>query len=318
MFRKANLRVLLVIFGVLLILVILSLVLEKRKGERTFRSELVALDTAKVTGLTITDFKNDHKQVSLSRTGNNWQIRSDGKEYLADRSYVNIILQELNRLKADRVVANSRDRWKEFEVTDSLALQVIVKSKSKTLANLMVGKFSWQPPDNPYDRQGKMTSYVRLSDDNEVYAVNGLLRMNLSPDVNAFRDKTILNINMNDVKKISFRYPADSSFVLEKQAGRWTISGMEADSAKTMAYLHSLEHFTGYDVTDDIPLAGTPVFSLVVESEGALPAGAEVMAYAADTVNRYVVTSSMNPGIQFSDRNGIAGRIFKGRMAFMK
>lgn len=212
MFRKVNMRALIYIFGALLVVAIISQIMEKRKGERTFRSELAAFDTARVTSVIISDPKTGNGTLELVKTGNRWIMKSNGREYRTGKDNINSLFRELNELKAERIAATGREKWKEFEVTDSLALRATVKGKNKILADLMVGRFSWQPPNNPYDRQGTMTTYVRIADEKEVYAVNGFLRMSLSPDVNRFRDKTLVKTDANQLKKLTFQYPADSSF----------------------------------------------------------------------------------------------------------
>jgi len=315
MFRKINIRTLLYIFGALLAVVIISQVMEKRKGERTFRSELAAFDTARVTSVIISDPKNGNSALELVRTGRAWTMKSNGREYRTDKDNINNLLMDLTGLKAERIAATGKEKWKEFEVTDSLALRATVKGKNKILADLMVGRFSWQPSNNPYDRQGIMTTYVRIADEKEVYAVNGFLRMSLSPDVNRFRDKTLVKSVPGQLKKLTFQYPADSSFILEKQGNTWIIQGQPADSAKTSLYLASLEDLSGADISDDASVEGQPIFRLTLESSSAAPV--EVQAFVADSLNGHIITSSLNPDTKFSGRNGLTEKIFKNRFAFI-
>ena len=176
MFRKVSFRVLLYILIALTCLTVISQIAKKMNGERTFRSELAAFDTARVTNLAISDVKNGNKSIELIKTGNGWKMKANGREYSTDMNYIKSMIWELTQLKAERIAATGRNKWKEFEVTDSIALRVTVKGKSRTLADLLVGKFSYQPPSNPYDQQGKMTSYVRIAGEKEVYAVNGFLQ----------------------------------------------------------------------------------------------------------------------------------------------
>jgi hypothetical protein len=316
MFRKVNLRVLLFIFGTLLAIAILSQVLEKKKGERTFKNELAAFDTAKVTDVIIKDMRNGNKGLELVKAGNNWKMKANGKEYHTDPDYIGSLLQELIQMKAERIAANSKEKWKEFEVTDSLALRVTVKGKTKILADLMVGKFSWQPPTNPYDRQGKMTSYIRIADEKEIYAVNGFIRMNLSPDINRFRDKTVIRAETGNLRKLVFEYPADSSFVLEKKDNLWIINGIPADSAKTSQYINSLENMSGDDFADNETIKGPAIYKLTLENNSTPPI--EILAYVADSLNGHIITSSLYADTQFSGKSGLTSRIFKGKSSFTK
>jgi hypothetical protein len=318
MFRKVSLRVLLYILGTLTILTIITQLSEKMNRESTYRSELAVFDTARVTGMVISDLKSSNKSIELIKTGSDWKMKANGKEYRTDNQYIRSLLWEITQLKTERIAANNKNKWKEFEVTDSLALRITVKGKSKILADLLVGKFSFQPPTggNPYDQRGKMTSFVRIADEKEVYAVNGFIRGEISPDVNRFRDKTLVKTEAGSLRKLTFQYPADSSFVFEKQGNTWSVNGIPADSAKTVQYLNSLELMSGTDFADDVPLTGQAVFKLSLEIGSSQPV--EVLAYAADTINEHIITSTLNPGVQFSGKNGLTWRIFKGKSYFLK
>jgi len=315
MFRKINLRILVYIFGALLVFAIISQIWEKKKGDRTFRSELALFDTSRATSVVISDLKSGKSSLELTKTGNTWKMKSGDKEYRTDRESITSLLRGLTEMKAERIAASGKEKWKEFEVTDSLALRITVKNKRKILADLMVGRFSWQPSNNPYDRQGNMTTYVRPAGEKEVYAVNGFVRMGISPDVSRFRDKTVVKANSGGLKKLTFQYPADSSFVLEKQGNAWVIQGLPVDSAKAAAYLSSLGNLSGDAFLDEGPTTGQALFKLITEGGSAVPI--EITAFAADSTEKYMITSSQNPDTRFSGRSGLADRIFKSKEAFI-
>lgn len=318
MFRKVSLRILVYILVILTVLTIITQIAQKMGGESTFRSDLAAFDTAKVTSLAISDLKNGNKNVELEKSGHSWKMKAGGRDYRTDDNYINNLLWELTQVKAERIAANSKSKWKEYEVTDSLALRITVKGKSKILADLMMGKFSYQPQQggNPYNQQGKMTSYVRIADEKEVYAVNGFLRASFSPEIDRFRDRTIVRAVAGNLKKLTFQYPADSSFVLEKQDNAWIAGGIKADSAKASQYISSLEHMTGGDFADNVLANGQARFRLTIEGASSMPV--DISAFDADSLNGQVIISSLNPGAQFSGKSGLTGRIFRGKSSFLK
>ncbi len=315
MFRKINLRTLVYIFGALLVIAVISQIWEKKKGDRTFRSELALFDTSRATNVVISDLKSGKSSLELIKTGNTWKMKSGDKEYRTDMESITNLLRDLTEMKAERIAASGKEKWKEFEVTDSLSLRITVKNNRRILADLMVGRFSWQPSNNPYDRQGIMTTYIRPAGEKEVYAVNGFVRMSISPDISRFRDKTIVKVNLDGFKKLTFQYPADSSFVLERQGNAWVLQGQEVDSAKTAAYLSSLGNLSGDAFLDEAPLTGQVLFKLTTEGISATPV--EITAYAADSTEKYIITSTQNPDTRFSGRSGLADRIFKSKGAFI-
>jgi len=317
MFRKISFRVLLYILGALVLMTIITQISERVNGDSSFRSEIASFDTARATGIIISDPKAGNKSIELTRTSSGgWKMISGGREYRTDDEYIKSLLWELTGMKTERIAATQKDKWKEFEVTDSLALRITVRGKSKVLADLMVGKFSFQPPSSPYDQQGKMTSYLRVHDEKEVYAVNGFIRMNLSPDINRFRDKTVVRSDAGKMTKLTFHYPADSAFIMEKQDNVWKINGIKADSASTARYLAGLANLSGNDFTDNEPVTGPTVYKLTLESTSSLPV--EIIAYAGDSVNGHIITSSLNPGVYFTGKSGLTGDIFKGKFSFLK
>ena len=71
----------------------------------------------------------------------------------------------------EEFLLTKRDELGRFQVTDSLGVRVKVESKGKIVSDIVIGKFDYQQPTNPYDRQGTMRTYVRLTDENEVYVI---------------------------------------------------------------------------------------------------------------------------------------------------
>ena len=53
MYKKLNIKSLVIIFAILLVLVIIVFYVDSKKGERTFRSNIVDIDTTKVTSIII-------------------------------------------------------------------------------------------------------------------------------------------------------------------------------------------------------------------------------------------------------------------------
>ena len=91
------------------------------KEDRTFKSELVAIDTSKVTKMVIIPKTGAGPNITFTRSGYDWSLESEGRSYTPDRSSINNILVELTRMRTERVAAIDESKWDEFEVTDSTA-----------------------------------------------------------------------------------------------------------------------------------------------------------------------------------------------------
>ncbi|MBM3435441.1 MAG: DUF4340 domain-containing protein [Bacteroidetes bacterium] len=309
-----NVKTLLILLGVLVIAYLIAKFTESE--DRTFKSEMVSIDSALVTKMIITPKLGETaKEVVFTRTGSEWRLESDGKSFIPDPSAVKNILSEMMKMKSERVAAIDKSKWNEFEVSDSTATRVKIYNGKKQIADLYVGKFSYAQPQgqqqNPYQQnKGKMSTYVRPAGDNEVYVVDGFIKMSIQPNVNAYRNKTLFASNKDDLNKLSFTYPDGQGFILAKEENKWLLNGVPADSALTVKYLNKLARVTSSNYIDEVtPLTSTPTHTLRIEGNNFSPV--EIKAFPADTVNKYVVTSNLVPDAKYSGaKAGLFERIF--------
>lgn len=314
-----TLIILLVILGGLYLVTKLT-----EKEERSFRSEMVSIDSAKVTKMIILPkLGGEGQEVTITKTGTEWKLESGGKSYKADPSSVKNILAELMRMKSERVAAVEESKWKEYEVSDSTGTRIELYNNKKMIADLYVGKFDYTQPkqgqqQNPYQQQprGKMSTYVRPADDNSVYVVDGFIKMSIQPNVNAYRDKTLLACNKEDVTKITYNYSNYENFELTNENGRWMLDGIPADSTKTSLYLNKLEKVTSSNFIDDAQsFTNTPAFHVRVEGNNMLPV--DIMAFPTDSTNKFIITSTRVPDAKYSGlKAGLFERIFVEREQF--
>lgn len=315
MFSKFNIKWLAGIFVALLILVVIVKIRESSKTahnrNRTFTSQLTNFDSASVGSIYITP--KSGKSVHLYKDVKGWKVESKGKKYNADINLVTNMIQQMKGLTAVSIAANGKDKWKEFQVTDSAATNVKFMNGNKTLMDIYLGKFSYKKPTNynPYMRQqGNMTSYVRVNGDNRVYAVSGFLAMSFNRQANDFRNRQLISGDKNEWKQLSFK-EGDKSFDLINKNGKWTIGGLPADSAATVKYLNSIERVYSSDfVADSVLKSNEPDYTLDISS-GPKGESIQINAFKADTANAYALSSSLNEGTYFSGKKSkLMNKIF--------
>ncbi len=285
MFRKINSKILVSIFVVLLALVVLFELMDSRKGNRTFKSDLVQATVDNVTSIELFPKAVNGNLIKIYRENDVWKVESEGKKYNADGSAAIRMISELDEMKPKSVAATGKDRWEQFEVTDSLGTRVKLMNGDKTLADVVIGKFAFSQPRNT-------TSYVRLSGDKEVYGVDGMLAMSFNRNIDAFRDRTIIKSNKNDWTKLTFSYPADSSFVLEKRNDKWMIGDMQTDSAKVVQYFNKIANLSDGSFANQKPVIA-PTHHLTIEGNNMMQK-VEVVGYFSDPDN-FVLESNLNP-----------------------
>ncbi len=301
MFRKSNTGILLAVFIVLLAVVIFTQI-RKPKTERTIDKTVFTFDTAQIDKITIAvkDNKND---LELVKKDKKWHVKQADKNYVADEQKIQHILSTLSMMEPKRLAAKSKDKWKEYKVTDSLGTLVEISSGKET-NGLIIGKFSYQQPKNqsPYQRrqQGIMNTYVRPIDKNDVYVVDGFLRMTFSPQISQYRDKTIIEGNKENWTKLAFSYPADSSFVLEKKNNAWMTNGNVIDSASVAKYMNTIARLSSSQFLDENKYqAANASHTLKIDGNNMLEP-ITIQAVPADSTNKYAIHSSLNKEAWFS------------------
>ena len=323
MFNKINSKWLIGIFAVLLTLSVLVVLLNHSKStaskNRTFKSEIVDFDTANVTRITIIP-KTGGEPIDLLKSTDVWKVRINNKEYNADPSAIKGMLTSLIMLRATRIAANSKDQWAKYEVTDSAATHVMINEGKKVVADIYLGKFSYQQPKNanPYmQQQGTMTSYVRIAGDKHVYATDGMIAMSFNRQPNDFRNRTLILSNKEKWNRLAFTAP-NNSFDLTKQGNNWMIDGLAADSASVASYLSSLSRLSSSAfVKESVRTSENPLYTLSIEGENMIRP-IIIQAFPADTVNMYAITSSLNSGSYFSgSKNDLFNKTFKSKEYFL-
>jgi len=307
MYRRTDIKILAAVFMVLLAVVIISQLTGPRKSGRTFRSQLVSVKEGDVTAIEVFPRAAEGEKIMLILEDSVWMAESKGKKYLADPSVARSMISELNALKPDRVAASGKDRWKQYQVTDSLATRVRLLKGNNLLEEMYIGKFS-------YSQEGRMATYLRLADDNRVYGVDGMIGMTFHRNLNAFRNTKVKQSASSDWVRLTFSYPADSSFVLQKVNDKWMADSMPADSASVAGYLAKIANLTESTFYDGVP-SGNPTHRLLIEGNNQMQP-IQVSGYHLAEL-KTIIESSQNKG-NFFDNPELAKKVFVGKKSFLK
>ncbi len=306
---------LIVLLSVLVVLgagVLLFFLNDTQESRSTFNSKIVDVDSTQVTEVIIKT--KTSPQFSIYKTEDeSWKIKSDNKEFNADKALISNIITAISTIKAKRIAETSKDKWNDYEVSDSLATKVSLKSKSKVLADIFVGKYSFMQPTNPYQRRPSILSYIRLAGEKETYAIEGMLSLIFGRDAKDYRNQDICVTNKDLINKITYTYP-DSSFTLLKTNGVWTLNGVNADSVQVDVFLSSIASMRNYSFAENVDAKTlVPVFKAIIE--GPEPA-IEIIASKSPT--GYYIESSINKGTVFDlPKPGLVDQIFPGMTRFL-
>lgn len=314
MFKKFNTKTLSAAFIILLVLVVLSLLLDKSNRSSGFKADLVDIDSAKISSILI-DPPGDKENVELKRSGSSWTVKINEKWYNANSFQIENILKEFMKLRANRVAARDEERWAEFHVNDSLGTRVQVFQGEKIVSDIYLGRFSYRqaPNSSPYMRQQPlMYTFVRLTDEKEVYSTEGMIGMSFNRAANDFRDRKICDFDKAQLQSISIN-AAQGNYTITNEGGKWLVDGIIPDSAAIENYVLGLSKLNSGDfVEESVVNTSNSPFSMTIKGLGFNPI--EVKAFPADTIHRFAIESSLNKGSFFSgNKNELFNKIFPGK-----
>jgi Domain of unknown function (DUF4340) len=310
MFNKLSPKTLAVIFVVLFVVAAFYVYYDSSHEERSFKSDIVNIDTAKITSIYIYPKATNHKEVKIFKEGKYWQVMlSNNKSVPADQGKIKNMINQLNEIKANSVAAQQESKWKEYKV-DSSGTRVKVYEGGDNTLDLILGKLSYQQPRT-------MTTFVRVKGDQDVYEINGFLEFTFNQKPNYFRNNIVVNDDFTHWNRITYAYP-DSSFQLVKDStNHWMINNVKVDSAKVVTYLRTLSHLNGRDFIDnpDQSLLRKSNYTATIESSAL---GAVTLVAYVDPA-QCIIHSSQNPESYFEGKStNLWQKIFVGKSHFLK
>lgn len=309
MSKKFNNRNLLIIVVILAGVFVVARMTKFKNSSRTLNTEIVSIDTSRVTSMLLYPTSEKGNELIFSRKDGRWTVTRDDLTAACDRAAVDNALSELVNLKTDQLVARSKDKWNDYNASDSLGSRLVVKEGKKTTLDLVIGRFNYIPSQNPYggygQNQGTGITYVREHNRDEVYATQGFLAMTFNRNFNSWRDQTITSFTPSQVSKIVFDYPADSGFIVQKSGTGWMVGGLPADSASMANYLNRASRKRNANFSDDNKPNGTPDYQVTFEGENMKPVNVQAFIQAG---GNYIFHSTANPDSWF---NVTGDQVFK-------
>ena len=294
------LAILLILFVIIAVIVYFP---SGNKTERTFRTELVDVDTSAISEIIISPKSMNGDSFRIFKENSQWNVTlANNKTAIVPREKAERLTEQILTIKPVRLAGRSKSKWPEFEV-DSSATRVVVKEGNTTTLDILIGKFLFQQPRS-------VSTYVRLSDDTDVYLVDGFLSMSFNQGADTYRENTVIKGDHQNWDQLIFNYPADSSFQMAKVDGKWMSNNRTLDSASTEKYLSQLSRLTNSSFVDDFDTQKiSPNYELIINSSNNTIA--TVYGYQIDSL--IVINSSMNKESYFNaSENSFMEKLFVG------
>lgn len=258
MFSNFSNKKLAITFAVLLLIAAVVIIIDKKSNDSTFNQVLVSIDSTKITSIVLYPKAQNHKEVRLIKQNGKWNVKTASNKYKpVPPDKINELINAAIKIEPIRLAAKSETKWKEYQV-DTSGTRVEFYDGNEKILDIVIGKFTFQQPRN-------MTTFVRLTDEKNVYAVDGFLEFIFNKPADSFRNETLVSLTSDVINKVTLNYKPDTSFVLEKVNDRWMLNGDAADSAKTVEYLRTLSNLRSNEFTDNAE-SGNPSGTLKIES----------------------------------------------------
>ncbi|MBL7850203.1 MAG: DUF4340 domain-containing protein [Cyclobacteriaceae bacterium] len=297
---------------ILLSLILVFIAVRKFRSPRlegNLPATLVELDTAKITEIIITPAKDRRQPVRLARAGG-WKLMKGEQALRLEQGAAASLLRVLTSVKPERMASKKMEKWDEFQVGDSTGTRVQVMAGTSVEADVVIGRSGFgQTPTQAYG--GPAFTYMRLHDEPEVYAISGFLDAQFNRAIDDWRDKSFLRVKRDSVTRVTFRYPADSSFVIEKIGGKWTMGGDPVDSMEVRSFLSGMEYRNATAFAPAAP-AGSATVSVTLE-KGSKTLGT-IEAWPAE--GSWAVRTSQQPDTFFSLNAAARKDVFVPRTRF--
>ncbi len=159
-----------------LLLGVIKLVQQIKKPIRP----IIKIESEKISEFSITSNKGTCK---FKKEFNVWRVN----DFKADKKLIDQLFDKIKNIQLTDIISESKDRWDEFEVTESSGVKLELPGVS-----FFIGKigYSWD------------CFYFRFADKDEVWLSKGLSRGFVERPFEEWIDSTILSLNKDEVSEI--------------------------------------------------------------------------------------------------------------------
>ncbi|HKK41184.1 MAG TPA: DUF4340 domain-containing protein [Bacteroidales bacterium] len=322
MSKRFDNKRLLLILVILAVILLITFFVKRPVQNGTLKSRLADFDTSSVASIIIHPRTGKGDRFELFKKDGSWFVKQDDIVSRSVKGEVDNMINEVLAISPGSLASVNKSGWKAYNLTDSLATRVeFLDRKGKILSDIMFGRMSYKQTGNSqYSGYGgnnlHVTSYVRLHNDRKVYAVDGFLSFTFNTGFDDWRDKTLIKVDAKDLTKLSFNYPADSSFTLIKDGNSWKTGGINADSAKVAGYLNALAVVNGGQIADNYTNESSPLYRMTIEGDNNLKVNVD--CYAGRKPGEFIIHSGQNQDLYFSSEwKNLPERLFRPSSYFL-
>lgn len=225
-------KTLLIIFLVLVGITGVYSWMDDSRASEGLRTDLVTASTEQVNRIVI-DNQGRGYPITLQKDDEQWMVHSRDSEqsYRANQQAIDAALDEITSLNIKALVTRDAQNHARYQV-DSTGTGVTLYDGDRRLTQLILGK-------PQIISRSQFNTYMRRADEDAVYAVEGFLSASFNKDIPNWRDKQVWKVNQQDIQRVDFLYPADSSYSIQRAGADQWISGNDTLATRTVDNLMS-------------------------------------------------------------------------------
>ena len=234
------------IFVVLLAATVLVKWLGNPSASEAFRKDIMQVDTSAVDRLVI-ETPASERTIRLRKENSLWRVSENDSEvdYPADNSAVKRAINRLNELEVKAVATRDTAKYTRFKV-DSTGTRVSLYDGDRLLSGIYIGA-------PQFVSRREFNSYVRPEEETAVYTVEGFLGSTFNRELDGWRDKQVWDVEDQDISRIDFLFPADSSYSIERADDRsWISDGDTLESGPVSTIVSRLSSLRASGFVDSL------------------------------------------------------------------
>jgi len=179
--KLKNNHLLLILLAIAAIIAAVFLLNNKNESV-SFPYKELSFTATEITSINIMPSFDSKKAFKIIQKREKWYIESKALNAKVDSNVIETTLAEIEKIRPDHFVTDQPEKWKDYGVDSSGTLVTISDQKGKK-TTLIVGNMTFI--DDIY-----VSSYIRLSEKNEVYATECYLEGTLKKDINEWTKKS--------------------------------------------------------------------------------------------------------------------------------
>ncbi len=232
---KWNLRI-----GILLFLLVFGIYVRFHRRSASYIKRYRLLNIPDSTHIVEFDIIKSGDTIRLNKKTNRWSVSFGGRKLPANANKIENLASRLAEAKYQIAGLNTKD-LKEYGISDSASTILTIKTDRGETKTLIIGKRG--PTYSSF--------YFVFPDKKKVYLLLGVAPYIVSTEAEAYRDKNVVNLKVDDIK--SFTLISDRDTLRITRMGDSLKSDPPRDTATIKATLNRARVLTAFGFADELP-----------------------------------------------------------------